>query len=134
VIFLTMLFSLLAHANSSVVCGGNYNGEDFVFRTNPLNGALTAQTKDERFQVFIDLTNSAKPHILYGEDIADTEWDKLQAFRDAQTDQAFKDLISRLGSTNLTEMWVGWTADGYFLVESQQRDRKFSLSCQKTNS
>lgn len=131
---LSLLLTLSAHADAKIVCGGNYSGEDFVFTMNPLNGAYTARTKDERFLVFVDLSNPEKPHVLYGEDIADVDWEKLKAIRDAQTDQQLKDLISRFGSTNLTEMWVGWTADGYFLVESQQRDRKFSLSCQKVSS
>jgi len=132
-LLMTMLMTLAAHADTSVICGGNYNGEDFAFRKNPINGAYTATTKDERFLVFVDLSNAEKPHVLYGEDIADTDWEKLKTIRDAQTDRPLQDLISRLGSTNLTEMWVGWTADGYFLVESQQRDRKFSLSCQKVS-
>ncbi|MGZ3653702.1 MAG: hypothetical protein ACXVB9_22215 [Bdellovibrionota bacterium] len=119
-----------AHA-FTVKCGGNYAGEDLNFTVNPLNNVLTAKSASEAFSAYVDLTNPQRPHLLFGEVVKDAEWDKLQALRDAATDQDLQTLLSRLGSMNLTEMWLGWTPDGYFHIQSQQRERTFSLSCTK---
>jgi hypothetical protein len=119
--------------NLAVRCGGKYAGQELKFSLNPINSVFTAHTPDETFSVYVDTTRGEKVRVVTAETVTDEQWKKLKALRDASIDESLRLLISTLGSTKQTEMWIGWTNDGFIHFEGKQRDAKFSFSCQKDN-
>lgn len=120
-----------ASAETTVRCGGSYGQEELTFRQNPLNKVWSTMTKDETFTVYVDATRGEKIRVVTAEVVADAEWEKLKVARDASGDKTFQDLVSRLGSTKLLDMWMGWTNDGFIHFEGTQREAKFTFSCSK---
>ena len=133
---LALLFSIVAmnstaSAESTIRCGGMFGQEELIFQRNAINGVWSARTKSEMFTVFVDATRSEKLRIVTAEVVSDQEWEKLRSVRDASEDKEFKDLLSRLGSTKLLDMWMGWTPDGFVHFEGTQREAKFTFSCSR---
>lgn len=131
---LALLISIVAlnstaSAESAFRCGGKYGQEELTFRRNVINGVWSASTRAETFTVFVDATRGEKLRVVTAEVVNDGDWEKLKVVRDASGDKEFQDLLSRLGSTKLTDMWMGWTPDGFVHFEGAQREAKFTFSC-----
>lgn len=118
-----------ASAESTFRCGGNYGQEELTFRRNVINGVWSASTLAETFTVYVDATRGEKIRVVTAEVVSDGEWEKMKAARDSSADKDFQDLLSRLGSSKLTDMWMGWTPDGFVHFEGSQRGAKFTFSC-----
>lgn len=112
-------------------CGGTANGKTLEFKLNPLGKIFSAYSSEDRLMIYIDLNSEKFVKVAYGETITDKEWEGLDKLRQASTDKETYDLITRLGSGKITQVWLGWTADNYLHFESTQRDYSFNFSCQK---
>ncbi len=133
---MTIAFALLfaaAAVNATppaapVTCGGSYAGEDLKFSVNPINGVHTAFSKGEDLMLFIDSKTDGRVRVNYAHAVSEAEWAKLEAARGAPGGELY-DLLSRLGSAYVTEIWTGFTKDGYVHFVVKQRDLQFSFSC-----
>jgi len=130
-VFLLSALTFPSIASAGLNCGGNYSGEELAFSRNPINNIFSGKSKDETLFAYIDATRGEKIRIVLAETVKDAEWEKLKTLRDMATETELQELISRLGSTKVTDIWMGWTPDNFVHIEGTQRNLKFTLSCKK---
>lgn len=125
-------FAFAEGSDSSIpVCGGIANGKTMEFKLNPLSKFYSGYSEGERLMVFIDLNDEKYVKVVYGETITEEEWEGLKELREKSQSQETYNLITRLATGKVTQVWVGWTQDGYIHFESGQKDYSFTFSCQR---
>ena len=113
---------------AGVRCGGSYAGKDLAFKFNPTDGLASAASDDDDLLVYIDLSTKDRVRVAYTESISDEDWALLQAARGEPGSRRY-DLFTRLGSAQITQLWTGFSPDGYLHLEVAQKDLSFSISC-----
>lgn len=130
-LFMIAAMNSTASADPGIRCGGAYGPEELRFEQNPINGVWSAHTKDDTFVAYVDATRGEKLRIVTAEVVSDSQWEKLKLIRDSSKEPDLQQLLSRLGSTKVLDMWIGWTSDGYVHFEGAQREAKFTFSCKR---
>lgn len=120
-----------AEGSSLPVCGGSANGKNMEFKWNPVGGFYSAYSEGERLMLFIDFSDEKYVKVVYGETITEEEWEDLKELRSKTSNKETYDLITRLASGKITQVWLGWTADDYIHFESSQKDHGFTFSCKR---
>lgn len=113
---------------SGVRCGGSYAGKDLAFKFNAVDGLASASSDDDDLLVYVDLSRPGRVRVAYTQSISDEDWALLQAARGEPGARRY-DLFTRLGSAQITQLWTGFTPDGYLHLDVSQKDLSFSISC-----
>lgn len=135
-LFLFVQPSFAQTENNYPTCGGQIidskETRSLDFKRNPLNGVYSADDREERVLIFIDLSREGKIHLSLAETLTQKEWATAQALIASLSDfPDSKSLIKRLAKARTQELWLNWNTDNYFHIETAQGDVRYSFSCQK---